>query len=800
MPPLSYVIAAIVLAVLVAASLPVTLGFSIILWYWLFAAAACVLAVAGVWRITRALHAPLWVAIALASPGLVWAANHLYELTSHLHPAAFTAFNLAAYLALLAAAAGALRLSEIVSGPHTVFRVGYGILAVAALVASLNILAYAMGWGFTSNAVYRMSARVVVVTASLVKYGAIIAAAELITLRRNVERWAGSVIGLIGIYMLYTVLRSLFVVDRLGYGDGPMFWLQPVMMLIGGAAVWRMGSVLHTRLTPPPLEPGRPPNAGAANIESLDVSDETPASDRPHARPLMSRGVAIYFGVLCALTFIALIPDAITIGTLLFLVPGLILIASSTLLYYSIAALPAYFVYRFLQNKGLAAAVAAVCLAAAALLPHYIGGYLLKRVVASDHSDPPASFQPRSFELPFPEGATLWTDSQPPNKRRRGSATPCADLCQQLLFKGNADQVVIRDSSDPLSDGTMVITKMQAYRINRDGSVQTIPPVKNAPKQTEFFRRKMTRFRLEQRETCPDTLSRIEGQFVHDAVGGRCLIEDTIDNPDDDVVLSIAKSPDENDNGIHNREADPGPSFEVRSIKIGPATVILAERRGEQLVPAEVKTTLEARYARLPFYFDVSRCGGAEIPNLCLAAASDPFPSSSADPFEMIARRYGLPIAPTVVKDRFIVPVSDDDRSAVIAILNRDYSADGYIPTTPSRFVASFVEARLKSGQLSEEDLDLIRALLKQHAFKASIGSKLPPATYQALKPLLPDMFERIADRADGQREMVQSLNVMLDQFSAEDTDSYSAGLCGEGKNADLRVCYKREFRNKRKK
>jgi hypothetical protein len=60
-------------------------------------------------------------------------------------------------------------------------------------------------------------------------------------------------------------------------------------------------------------------------------------------------------------------------------------------------------------------------------------------------------------------------------------------------------------------------------------------------------------------------------------------------------------------------------------------------------------------------------------------------------------------------------------------------------------------------------------------------------------------MFERIADRLDGQNEMVQSLNVMLDHFPAEDTDPYAPALCQEAKNGDLRVCYKRESRNAHK-
>jgi hypothetical protein len=249
MPPLSYVITAAVLAALVAASFPMTMGFSIILWYGLFAAAAGLLATAGAFRIARGLQAPLWIGIGLASPGLVWAADHLQELTSHLNMGVYTAFKFATSLALLAAAACALRLAETVSRPHIAVRIGYGVLAIAAFTSCFNLLAYAMGWTFTHNAAYATVARVVAVAATLVKYGAFIAAAALITLRRDVERWTGAVISLVSAYMLYNALRPLFVVDRFGQGDGLAFWLQPVIMLVGGAAVWRLGSLLRAPTT-----------------------------------------------------------------------------------------------------------------------------------------------------------------------------------------------------------------------------------------------------------------------------------------------------------------------------------------------------------------------------------------------------------------------------------------------------------------------------------------------------------------------------------------------------------------------
>jgi hypothetical protein len=250
MPPRSYIITAVVLAVLVAASFPLTLGYSIILWYWLFAAAACILAVAGVIKVANGLRAPLWTGFALAAPGFVWAANKLYEMPFQLSPASATTFNVAAFMALLAAGAGALRLIEMMSRPRAAFRVGYGILAAAALIVGVGLAARAMGWNFTTSALYVAAARALSISAALVKYGAFIGAAVLISLRRNIEHWAGAAISLISAYLLYKAISPMFLVSILGRGDGLMFWLQPVLMLVGGTAVWRMGSVLRAQAIP----------------------------------------------------------------------------------------------------------------------------------------------------------------------------------------------------------------------------------------------------------------------------------------------------------------------------------------------------------------------------------------------------------------------------------------------------------------------------------------------------------------------------------------------------------------------
>jgi len=242
MPPRSYIITAIVLAVLVVISIPATLGFSVILWYWLFAAAACILAAAGAFKIANGLGEPFWIGVALASPGFVWAANNLFVLFSNgIHPVIWTIFELAAYLALLISAASALRLVETMSRPRVGFRVGYGLLAASALLVGVGLIY--PGTIFPKPALY--ATQTVDEAAMLLKYGAFIGAAVMITIRRDVERWAGAAISLISAYLFYQVMWPTYLLE--GQVETALFWLQPVVMLIGGAAVWRMGSVLRAQ-------------------------------------------------------------------------------------------------------------------------------------------------------------------------------------------------------------------------------------------------------------------------------------------------------------------------------------------------------------------------------------------------------------------------------------------------------------------------------------------------------------------------------------------------------------------------
>jgi hypothetical protein len=417
--------------------------------------------------------------------------------------------------------------------------------------------------------------------------------------------------------------------------------------------------------------------------------------------------------------------------------------------------------------------------------------------VAPDHSDPPI-VRLNSIALPFPDAANYWTDARQPERRLTYPPAPCADLCQQLLFKAHVAEVVILGNSgnDPLAAGTAIIAGARTLHISggRDGKPVTVRvdnfPVQSPEKQREFFRPKWRRFRIEQRETCPETWSLIEGEFIRDVLAGHCLIEDTVGDAIADVNVSVAAAPSA---PVYRHDEA---SISWREIIKGPTTVTISERRDNQTVATERATALEANYARMPFYFGLKTDGDL---GMNLMVPKQPFPSRSADLFEMLNRRYGLSIVPTSPQTRFAVPVSSstdaNDRNAVQAILSHDYGQGKLMPVTPSRLITSYVNERLTSAQFNEEDLTLIRALLKQHAFTVAIATNLRPSSFQVLKPLLPDMFERVSDLSDGRSGILESLNVILDRFPVEDTEPFAVSVCKVKENAYLRVCYRRDYR-----
>src|ERR1700742_2261184 len=102
MPPLSYIIIAIMLIALAAGGFPDRLGFSISVWYSIFDIIICLLVVPGAFRIARGLRVRFWVGLALALPGLACGTIGLYKLTHKVLTPIPSGLNDIAYLGLLA--------------------------------------------------------------------------------------------------------------------------------------------------------------------------------------------------------------------------------------------------------------------------------------------------------------------------------------------------------------------------------------------------------------------------------------------------------------------------------------------------------------------------------------------------------------------------------------------------------------------------------------------------------------------------------------------------------------------------
>jgi len=244
MPPLSYIITAIVLCALVIASFPVTMGFSVIIWYWLFEAAACLLVIFGAFRIVACLNAPMWIAFAWAAPAVLWAATRLYDLFSFKPHGLSVASDVATFFALLAAAVAALKFTEINAKPHWAISIGYGTLAMPAVPFAFGWITEAAGWSAPVAGLSLYLIQTIAVAVSLVQYGAFIGATVLISLRYHIERWISVTISLVAIYLLCGALRTMFPPQR---PTDVGWWLQPIVVLVGAAAVWRLGTVLRAR-------------------------------------------------------------------------------------------------------------------------------------------------------------------------------------------------------------------------------------------------------------------------------------------------------------------------------------------------------------------------------------------------------------------------------------------------------------------------------------------------------------------------------------------------------------------------
>lgn len=260
MPPVSYIIAALALAGIVTGGLYATHGYAIFLFYWGFGAAACVLALLGIVRISQALAAPIWVSLVLMSPLVVWAAARLRDLFASPTTFASTSvfFSVGEAVALTAAAIGCIRLIEIISAPNFATRIAYGVLATVLLIQALSLVQYAIGATWTRSSAYIAIMSWLRWPVLIAPYGAFIAAPVIVVVRRNIEWWVLIPVVVAAVWRVYPVVLGPRIFGYSAF-DGVLFWLQPVIFFIAAAAVWRIGAALR---------------AGAPNPQSVPVAAE----------------------------------------------------------------------------------------------------------------------------------------------------------------------------------------------------------------------------------------------------------------------------------------------------------------------------------------------------------------------------------------------------------------------------------------------------------------------------------------------------------------------------------------------
>jgi hypothetical protein len=166
-----------------------------------------------------------------------------------------------------------------------------------------------------------------------------------------------------------------------------------------------------------------------------------------------------YFGILAALAALSQIRGVLAIASMLVL-PGIVLIAANTLLFYSVLLLPFFLRPHQMQQKPLKAAIA--------LVPALVLAFGVP-LLAQARRD---AFIAEQKQNDIDQG-------RPADKVRtiafavaRTSDLECNDLCQRLLYNGEVEKVVKAYFDNSALQGT---PQTVAYRVEKKTSCDTGP-------------------------------------------------------------------------------------------------------------------------------------------------------------------------------------------------------------------------------------------------------------------------------------------------------------------------------------
>jgi len=316
--------------------------------------------------------------------------------------------------------------------------------------------------------------------------------------------------------------------------------------------------------------------------------------------------------VLSVLAILSWFPSIGPFASLPFVLLGLFLIASNTVLYYLVTvAFARSQAWRFANSKWV---VIGPAVAIAAVIPALVGRSLLYAFAAGETASDftkPATLKPRSFALPLSWGGWLRAESsQPSSTSGEGEARPlCAELCQRLLYGNLAEAVFVTIAED----------------------------MERGP-NGGWLRPKTTwRFRVAQvghNSPCPKVLGGLIHQFRDKPSEGVCLIAERVDEPDADVIFAGAKSK------VQTRgKCSCAAPLRPWTFKGPVRTVVIKERSASGWEPVERRTEIDARVPPFPFYVWPVPCGRLKSK---LALAIRPVHINPIDPAEILKRRYGL--------------------------------------------------------------------------------------------------------------------------------------------------------------
>jgi hypothetical protein len=228
--------------------------------------------------------------------------------------------------------------------------------------------------------------------------------------------------------------------------------------------------------------------------------------------------IVFYFVFFSVLTAIALIPGGSTIVMLittmvlpLFGLPGLLVIASPTILLYSAALIPLAIALTAAPRRRMEFIAMAVLIAAAvAMLPGLLSENLATtfaaRMSADDISRSVAT-KPRSIELIGDRTSGMFVDRQMVGDK----SAACNEICRRLMFNGEADWV----------------------RMTATPDIDTNRPGTKARRVT---------YRIEHRDSCPELApegSEIEKAVRDRVVAGDCLIAEQGGDAIPDAVVKF---------------------------------------------------------------------------------------------------------------------------------------------------------------------------------------------------------------------------------------------------------------------